>query len=215
MRLPSKVEWSAFAVVVILTAVNVGWTMRAFKEGNQGQVMATWIMFAVAESLNFLFYFSTENKERSWINSAGNIEEALGCWLVLMLMLLVRGWLGLVFSFWDLVCLGISGSAVALWLLTGKTKNPQRVIQMVLTVAYIPTFIAVWTADINTQPWHFWGSAAIAMTISMYAPWQRNKQTGQRDWRALMYSARALAMLMILLALMGWKDWGRYLYALI
>ncbi|MEI6650928.1 MAG: hypothetical protein WCL23_05920 [Candidatus Moraniibacteriota bacterium] len=145
------------SVAGILGLVAITSYSRFILVGSAKPVFATWIVFLVTSSLSFWTYWSANRPgERSVIANMGNALDLAGPTIVLTSMF-IRGNVPVAFDRFESCCLVVSIAILVVWRMKRNSSSMSNLlIQVVMVVAYFPTFHRLWSATINTEPLEMW-----------------------------------------------------------
>lgn len=184
---------SVWAVTGLMSLFALLYIARATGGASQ-PVLMTWLLFAVATSLSFTTYWAADAKRDWQVNIANSVDVVL-CWLIFFFVLLGGRRVRLGLNLFEIGCLGASALIFWLWRRTRAHKSSNVALQLLMVVAYLPTYYQLWYARHNTEPLLLWCIVWVACAIALVPPWLK------RDRLALLYAGRAFISVSINMAL--------------
>lgn len=166
--------------------------------------IATWLLFVLAVNISFVSYLFTENLTlQSLIDNANNVVDVPTTWIILLTLFFVQKQKrkGINFGIIDYLCLGATAGILIFWITTQKHLETNLATQLILTIAYAPTFKNLWVAKKNPESFWVWATILTASIIFLYLGIQSNKIIPG------VYAFRSTTLVFILLLLMGRLEW--------
>lgn len=183
----------ALVTAVLILAMGIRYSWLAW-QGPTEPIVATWLMLAVAISISWWTYRSSGKK--SILGNIANATDLVAVWMILLSAIFLGRQVRLGFNAFEIWCLMASGIILAVWRLTGRSIEANYAIQAIMTIAYFPTIAQLWSAARNTEPFGtwivFWIAGVGALVTGIL---DRNKL-------GIVYAARALGIVSVVLALM-------------
>lgn len=163
------------------------------KQGEIKPALATWTIFVVSVILSFQTYWSTGKK--SIIANIANATDVVAV-IGIFTSILIFGKGNLTFNLFEIYCLAASFGILIFWKTSKKHTLSNILLQVIMTVAYLPTFYRLWFATTNTESflvWSIWiiGTSASLITSILY-----------KDTLGILYASRAFVLTAIVIALM-------------
>jgi hypothetical protein len=168
--------------------------------------IATWIIFEIGAWMSSVTYFSSS--DHSAIASITNVTDDAAITAILIALAFKHWGEKIPFSQNHRLCLGIAVAAFILWVFTRMSWVGVLGFQMVMSVAYIPTFENLWryepglgpTPAPAPEPAEVWGvnilSAALGVAIAI----------AKHDYVAMLYPLRACILcVVVLLLILRWR----------
>lgn len=153
-------------------------------QGKVKPVLATWLLLALATTLSFLTNLAQTGTMGLLANSF-NVVDMLAT-LVLFLTILLRKNLRKNFTRFEQGCLIVVLIVFAGWLASGQNILAHIAIQIILVIAYMPTLVHLWKAQLNTESVASWSLNCIASILGMAEPLRT------RDLLPILYTGRAV-----------------------
>lgn len=187
-------SWFVIAAIALL----VGWAIAinsaalVRRDPKVKPVLATWILFALAQGLGISTYFDTQHP-----NPIAYSGALIGyCDVVVTLfLLLVLGFHKIRFTLTQLICMGLSIMIAIFWLMTGRAKESNYLLQIIMVLGYIPTVVRLYNAEMTTENEKVWwlrfAAGVFASTLSVAA----------LDLLAIAYCFRAVASAVLMIYL--------------
>ncbi|MCR4328112.1 MAG: hypothetical protein NUV53_01190 [Patescibacteria group bacterium] len=185
--------------LVGLVAVAFAWRyVHQVKEGKASPALSTWLIFLVGVVISFITYAIAEKRDfRSGI--LNTIDLASISFIVVGIIICgKRGVLRFKpFEKWHLVG---SGLLVGYGIYTGNAWNSNILAQVLLGVAYFPTWQNLFTEKRNTESWSGWMLNLLACALALY-PAMVNGNT-----LAIVYATRAVTLIVCTMFLMAYYE---------
>ncbi len=184
---------SALLTVLCMSAFGVHYIVLTAL-GTIQPTLSTWLLFSIACSLSFWTYWSTEM--HSFAGNIANTVDLILTWSILVCLMALGTQSGHLFRLIDMLCLIASFAILLGWRMSGKHTVANIAIQIVMVVAYLPTFYSLLTATgmpESMTSWMIgWLGGAFALSSAILA----------RDRLAILYAFRAFASLSFMLLLL-------------
>jgi hypothetical protein len=145
-------------------------------------VLATYILFIVGSGLSLWTYF--ESPDPDAVTYGGVIIGACDC-VLMVCLLLCLGWHKFGFDRTQKLCLGLCTAIAVFWAFTGRARESNWCIQLVMFIAYWPTYTRLWYAAETTELTSAWSlrTAGSALNLAM--------AIAAGDWLAIAYVGRS------------------------
>jgi hypothetical protein len=157
-------------------------------------VLATWLIFCVAVTFSLMTYWSS--KQHSLISNIANVSDLVTVWMVLASILLFSKEVRLHFNAVEIACLLVSGTVLVWWRFTKQHAASNIMLQIVMTVAYLPTLFQLWYAQSNTESFGVWAVTWVGSCVALVPA------IIDRDKLAVVYALRALLLISAIIGLM-------------
>ena len=182
----------AGATFALMLLMNVWYCYLSIK-GYISPTLMTWVMFCVAVSLSFSTYWSTSKHDL-----LSNISNTGDTFLVFIVTVVVIFWgknTRFDINTFEVVCILLSLIILIFWRITKAHKTSNLLLQGIMIIAYFPTFYHLWYATTTSESITTWSITWLAALLGVI--------TGVlgKDKLAIVYSARSLIMVSILLIL--------------
>lgn len=190
---------TSLGLVLIAAVINA----RKIAKGEVDPALSTWFMSLAAAGMSFATYLIAGQGDL--IAGALNGADVLSITLITITIIFFskRGWRLKSFEKLYLVALVV----IALfWLVTSDAFTSNLLIQVLFSVAYIPTFYNIITSGKNTESFTSWGLECAAALVSLYPSLHAFLTNG--NILSLVYSMRSVILLGATLILM-WIYWKR------
>lgn len=161
--------------------------------GRVKPVLATWLMFCVADSLSFLTYIFTEKP--SFLGNIANMIDMFEVWVILFATLICQSKHQRRPNFVESFCLAVSAGIAIFWFFTGQHVISNLSLQIIMVLAYGPQFQTLWFASENTEYFKIWAATLIMGVGAFFSSW------GKQDLLGMVYSGRAIILISITLYL--------------
>lgn len=187
---------TALTVAFMMTGMTVAYCYLAVT-GETAPVLTSWVLFAVATSLGLATYLKVDKSERGDVvtNIANTIDPVI-CWVGVLVLAFFGKRVRITPTVFEITCLVGAVAIFWYWKKSDNSRNANLAVNLLLSVAYVPTFINLWYAKENTESFLTWGVALVACSISLINPIR------ERDFLAKVYAARAITLVVILMSLM-------------
>lgn len=187
--LKQPIAW-VIAALVMFMGLRYSWLTW---HGQIQPVLATWVIFAVAASLSWWTYWSSPRHSVS--NNMGNASDLVIVWMILITIMVSRHSSRTSFNWFEIGCLTATGIILLFWRFSRRHTTSNLLLQVLMSVAYLPTLYQLWRATANTEPLVVWLGT---WTASFLATVQAIRT---KDRLALAYAGRALMFVTIVVLL--------------
>lgn len=157
-------------------------------------VLSTWLLFFIATALSLWTYWSRE--QHSLTSNIANLADMFVVTAILLSIICFGKEVSLGFKNFELWCFASSGIILILWRLSEWHVVSNFMLQGILAVGYVPTFIRLLKAQKNTEAFEIWIGVWLASLIAILPAFQAG------DWVAIVYPARALLSASVMIGLM-------------
>jgi len=157
-------------------------------------VFATWFLFGVAVSLSFKTYWSTA--KHSFVGNIGNTIDFFSTLIILFSVVFLGKNTRFNFTIFEIWCLIACGVVLVFWKISKQHVISNLCLQIVITVAYFPTFETLWYAKENTEPFLGWTVSLLLSVVCVIIAIVR------KDFLGIIYSSRGFVSISIMLILM-------------
>ncbi|WP_263418424.1 hypothetical protein [Terriglobus albidus] len=193
---------NAAAMIVILLVFYVGtrYCAKVIRREIAPRI-ATWLIFEVGVLMSLATYLSENN--HSLIKAALNVADSLQVTVILLVLLVERRGQRIRFTRNELLSLAISCAAAVVWMITKTGWIGFIGFQLVMFVAYFPTFESLWRwrPGPSPEPMEKWSINVLITLIGVVVD-----ITGRRDYLAMVYPLRAFILCIAVVALiLRWK----------
>lgn len=162
--------------------------------GSIQPTLATWIIFSVATTLSLWTYWSSE--QHNLISNILNTVDTFSVNAILLVIVLFGVNVRFGINRFELGCLVACGVILVIWRFTKKHAASNLTLQTVMTVAYLPTINQLWNATTNTESFVVWAVWFVGCSLALVTA------RLSKDKLAVVYAARALLMVSIIIVLM-------------
>lgn len=181
-------------LITLLFGAVYAWQIRA---GRIRPTLSTWLIFLSGGGLSFVTYAIAENKDfRSGILNTIDIAFVT----IVISAILVWGDRKVRFHSFEKWYLAGVAAIIVYGLLTGNAWNSNALSQVLLVLAYGPTFHALCSQKRNTESFLAWGCSVVAAGFALYPA------TVGGNTLAAIYAGRALFFSVALLLLMFYYE---------
>ncbi|MEK7672451.1 MAG: hypothetical protein AAB373_01060 [Patescibacteria group bacterium] len=136
--------------------------------GKVQPVLATWLLFLFGTVLSILTNFA----ETGWDGLMANSFNLIDTFAVMFLfcVMLLRKNVRKTFTAFEKYCIGAVVLVFAGWIFSGENVVAHLAIQVIFTIAYLPTFAHMWQAKSNTESLPMWCFACLAPVFGLVEP---------------------------------------------
>jgi len=183
-----------FAIITLslMAVANIWYCYLAIK-GVTHPTLMTWVMFFFAVVLSFSTYWSS--KEHDLLNNVCNVGDLILVLCVIIVIAFFSNNIRLSINRTEVICLSLSAVVFIFWRITKTHELSNIFIQIIMVIAYFPTFHQLITVSgISESPiaWSVnWLSALSGVITGVLG----------KDKLAIIYSGRSFVMITILLIL--------------
>ena len=157
--------------------------------------ITTWIIFEVGSTISLVTYFT--GKQHSIVSSITNVADGVFIALILGTLYAKHRGETIVFSKNEKRCLRIAAGALVVWAITRTSWVGVAGFQVVMIVAYFPTFerIQRWERAGAPEPVETWSVNALVAIMGVVIAIARN------DYVAMLYPMRAVVLCAVVVTL--------------
>ena len=162
-------------------------------QGSIHPTLIMWIIFCVAVSLSYGTYYSSKN--HNWLNNITNSADLIFVWTITIIIIFLGKNIRFDVNIVEILCLFSSLVILIFWRITKFHKTSNIFLQIVMVIAYLPTFYQLLNVSETTESlvaWFFNWFASIAGIITA--------RLGN-DKLATIYATRSFIMISIMIAL--------------
>jgi hypothetical protein len=154
------------------------------QRGKVKPVLATRLLFSVALTLSTFTTF----RETGFPGVASNILNIADMFSVvfIMIVILLRKDTNWVFTKLEKTCLTAVLFIFVIWLITNQNVIANLLVQMILVVAYMPTWMHLWNTQRNTESLSAWTFDFLASGLGIITPLQT------MDFLPIVYGIRSV-----------------------
>lgn len=189
----SIVVIAPYGTAILMGIVGFRYSYLILK-GRMRPVLATWLLFSLTVGLSLLTYFSSEGSTVT--ANMVNIMDVFMCWSLLLVLVFTRDKNATYFSNFDKYCFMASGAIFMFWVLTWQHELSNILLQLIITIAYLPTLARLWKANKHSESFGMWGMIWTATALGLFSAMQQSNLLG------IIYAARGLFLISALLLLM-------------
>jgi uncharacterized membrane protein len=164
--------------------------------------IATWLIFEVGVVMSLVTYLA--GQDHSLVKAALNVADSVQVTVILLTLLIEQKGRKIHFTLNELVSLAISCIATAAWMITKTGWIGFIGFQLVMSIAYLPTFESLWRWKLGPvpEPMEKWGINVMIASVGIVVD-----TTGRHDYLALVYPLRALILCIVVVLLIArWKQ---------
>jgi len=182
----------AFITIVLMIIANVWYSFLTVK-GVIHPTLMTWVIFIIAASLSFATYLSSE--KHNLLNNICNTGDVFLVLAVTVVIICFGKDVRYRVNIFESLCLFLSLVIFIFWKITKSPVLSNILVQAIMVMAYFPTFYHLWSASETSESPIAWGFSCFYALTGLI--------TGilGKDRLAIIYSARSLAMMSIMLYL--------------
>ena len=182
----------AFGTAILMTVTNI-WYIYLIIMGRIHPTFMTWVIFSVAVGLSFATYWSSE--KHSFLNNICNTVDLISVFVITTIIVIFGENIRFNINTFEMICILLSMMILFFWRITKRHEVSNIFLQIVMTIAYFPTFYQLWSATVSSESVITWGILLLASITGV--------MTGVlgKDKLAIIYSTRSLVMVSILIVL--------------
>ncbi len=191
---------AAVTVVVLVFYVGVRYCMKLFR-GEIAPRIATWLIFEVGVGMSLASYLA--GHDHSLTKAALNAADCIQVTVILLALLVQQRGGRIQFTRYERLSLWISGLAAAAWMFTKTGWIGFVGFQTVMSIAYLPTLESLWRwkTGVPPEPIEKWGINVLIAFLGLAVD-----LTGRRDYVAMVYPVRALALcILVVILILRWQ----------
>ncbi len=197
MNKSKLVKTAAIATVVTMSVEGMIyiWSMRY---AGVRPVFITWLLFFTASTLSLWTYWSTE--KHSVMGNIANVADAFVCAAILIgVVVFEKG--NLMGSAFDEYCLAASTVILVFWKMTKRHLLANLSLQMIMAIAYLPTFFELWHATQNTEFLPMWILSWVSSVFALVPA------RVKKDTLGTVYAGRGLILVSVVIWLIVRIHW--------
>lgn len=156
---------------IVFVAIYFSIYVVGIKKGQVKPVLATWLFLSLATFLSIVTNFR-ESGVSGLVANTYNIVDTFSV-IIITVIILFREDTRFTFTIFEKYCLGAVTFVCLIWLLTGQNILAHLSIQVILVIAYLPTFSHLWKATQNTESLGTWGFNFVASIFGVVEPVRR------------------------------------------
>jgi hypothetical protein len=188
---------AAVIVTVLVFYVGARYCAKLIRKEISPRI-ATWLIFEIGVVMSLATYLAGD--DHSLIKAALNVADSLQVTVILVTLLIEHRGRKIHFTQNELLSLVISCVAAVAWMITKTGWVGFIGFQLVMSVAYFPTFESLWCWKLgpSPEPMEKWGINVMIAVIGVVVD-----ITGRRDYLAMVYSLRALILCIVVVVLIA------------
>lgn len=181
------------SVTGIFMLISCLWYVYLVIIGKIQPPLMIWVMFFVVVSLSFLTYRSTKNN--NLLDNVCNTIDLVTVTLILIFIILFGKNIRFNLNLFEFICIAFSFVILFFWKITKTHELSNMMLQIIMTVAYFPTFYQLWGSSEPTESWITWSIVWVYSLTGLL--------TGlmAKNILAIIYSFRSLVLVTIILIL--------------
>lgn len=192
-------ERIAAGLVILILSVTTVQYCQLIVLGDIKPVLASWLLYTTASSLNWLTYWSSP--KRSILANIGVVSGCISTWVILGTIVVSSFFLGrdirLGFTQFEIICFLICGCVIVWWHFTKNYEISNYAFQVITSIGYFPLYIHLLSVTENTEPFSLW-FAQLAVTGFSLIP-----AISGKDKLAIINSSRGFLLVACLLVLIA------------
>jgi cbb3-type cytochrome oxidase subunit 1 len=187
--------FAAITVVLLVFYVGARYCTKLVRKEISPRI-ATWLIFEIGVVMSLASYLA--GNDHSLIKAALNAADSLQVTVILLMLLIEQRGRKITFTRNELVSLVISCMAAVTWLVTKTGWIGFIGFQLVMSVAYLPTFESLWRWKLgpSPEPMEKWGINVVIALIGVVVD-----LTDRHDYLAMVYPLRALVLCLVVVVL--------------
>lgn len=186
-------NWNFWLVIVLVAGVCSRYSYQVCKK-EISPALSTWIIFFVGTFLSFLTYMSSGDTDLQ--SGILNTADTTGDFII-MLSVIAWGKVSKVrFEPFEKYYLYAAGGLVIFWIVSGNPFTSNLLIQVLVSVGYIPTIQKMITEKKNTESFSSWGLYLVVVLVAICPV------IAERDTLAIVYAGRSILTISIILIVM-------------
>lgn len=188
---------AAVIVTVLVFYVGARYCAKLIRKEISPRI-ATWLIFEIGVVMSLATYLA--GNDHSLIKAALNVADSLQVTVILVTLLIEHRGRKIHFTRNELASLVISCVAAVAWMITKTGWVGFIGFQLVMSVAYFPTFESLWRWKLgpSPEPMEKWGINVMIGVIGVVVD-----ITGRRDYLAMVYPLRALILCIVVVVLIA------------
>jgi len=182
----------AFITVILMSITNT-WYIYLVIGGKINPTLITWVIFCIAVGLSFATYWSSE--KHGFLDNVCNTVDLISVFIITGVIIFLGKNIRFNINTFEIICILLSLMILFFWRITKKHEISNMFLQIVMTIAYFPTFYHLWNASASSESVITWGLLLLASITGV--------ATGilGKDKLAVIYSTRSLIMVSIMIFL--------------
>jgi hypothetical protein len=182
----------ALITVVLMVIANMWYSFLTIK-GVIHPTFMTWVIFLIAVSLSFATYWSSQ--KHSLLDNICNTGDMVLVLAVTIVIIFFGKDIRFRINIFEGLCLSLTLVIFIFWKITKSPELSNILVQVIMVMAYFPTFYHLWLASETSESPIAWGFSSLYALTGFI--------TGKlsKDKLAIIYSARSLIMMLIMLYL--------------
>ena len=170
-------------LIVLCVAIYVAFYLVGMSRGKVKPVLATWLFFSFATVLSFIMDF----RQTGLAGVASNLFNVVDMVAVsgLFILILFRKDTRRTFNNFEKICIATVVIFIG-WLISGQNIAAHLAIQGILLIAYLPTLVHLWKAEVNTESLGTWSFDCLASVFGIIIP------IATHDFLPIVYDARSI-----------------------
>lgn len=193
--------FAAITVTLLVFFVGIRYCVKLVRKEISPRV-ATWLIFEIGVVMSLASYLA--GKDHSFIKAALNVADSVQVTVILVALLIRQRGQRFEFTRNELFSLATCGVAAIAWGVSKTGWIGFIGFQLVMTVAYLPTFESLWKwrPGPSPEPMEKWAINVLITIIGIVVD-----LTGRHDYLALIYPLRGLILCLFVVALiMRWNN---------
>ncbi len=183
-----------FASIAVILILGMGalYCINIIKGSVQPTLM-TWVIWCIAVSLSFGTYWSSQKHD--WVDNISNTIDLLFVSVITFVVIFFGKNIRFNINIFEAICILSSLVVLVFWRITKSHEKSNIFLQIVMVIAYFPTFYNLWNATEISESllsWILnWGGAFSGLITALLS----------KDRLAIIYALRALVMLTVMIFL--------------
>ncbi len=186
----------ALAVLALIVSADLVNSSKIFRRQVE-PTLSSWVIFLAGTGMSFASYLVSSHRELA--AGALNGADVVGDVIVILTILFFGATKWKLRPFEKYYFAGVLAIG-GFWLFTSDAFHSNLLIQLVLTLGYIPTVHTIIKSKRNTESFAVWGLLWLASIVSLYPAFNAWETNG--NILGLIYSLRSAILLSLFLALM-------------
>lgn len=188
---------AAVLVTVLVFYVGVRYCVKLVRRRIAPR-LATWLIFEIGVVMSLASYLS--GNDHHLLKAAVNVADSLQVTAILVVLLIAGRKEKVQFTPGELASMGVACVAAAVWLGTKTGWIGFLGFQVVMCLAYLPTFEGLWCwkGGASPEPMDKWATNVLIALLGIAVD-----VTGRHDYLAMIYPLRALLLCLVVVMLIG------------
>jgi len=187
----NSVLYAAILIFALLLTESVYYIYQTYKKSIQPTI-TTWLIFSVATFISASSYMVATDKK--WMEGVLIISDSLFTFLILVFVFLFTK-SKIQFNAFQVFYFTSACVIVVLWILTKSAFHANLLVQLLISLGYIPTIESLAKAKKNPESLFAWTVTFAAGAVSFYPAYQGGNTL------SILYSIRCMVMVGILLVM--------------